>query len=260
MSLHKDYAKTIRFLGLSLDCISYEQMFSQFDNWIAQKNARAHAVAAVNVNCCVSGLLDPKVRGLYQKADLLGIDSMPFLLLARIFKNRRSDRLYAPDMMVEATRVASERGYKFFLYGGAPGAPEAMMQKLRTIAPDVPIAGTLSPPFRQLNADEDAEVCRTIMESGANVVWVGLGSPKQDAWIADHLDKLPGCVLIASGATFDFFSGRIRQAPRWLRSTGFEWLYRLTQDPKRLWKRYTVYNVLFVGAWCLELLGLLRLD
>jgi N-acetylglucosaminyldiphosphoundecaprenol N-acetyl-beta-D-mannosaminyltransferase len=111
-----------------------------------------------------------------------------------------------------------------------------------------------------LTTEEDASVCKTILNSGANIVWVGLGSPKQDAWIAEHLEKLPGCVLIAAGATFDFFSGRIQQAPRWIRSTGFEWLFRLTQDPKRLWKRYTWYNFLFLGALALEVTGMLHLD
>ncbi len=252
--------KRISFLGLSLECISYENMFCKFDGWLRERGERGRAVAAVNVNCCVSGLLDPRLRALYQRADLLGIDSMPFLYVARLFKNRQSDRLYAPDMMLETAKVAYSRGYKFFLYGGATGAPEAIAEMLKKVAPDLDVVGSISPPFRSLTRDEDDHVCKTILESGANIVWVGLGSPKQDAWIAEHIDKLPGCVLIASGATFDFFSNRIRQAPRWIRSTGFEWLFRLTQDPKRLWKRYTLYNVLFLGALALELIGLLRLD
>jgi N-acetylglucosaminyldiphosphoundecaprenol N-acetyl-beta-D-mannosaminyltransferase len=111
-----------------------------------------------------------------------------------------------------------------------------------------------------LTAEEDDSVCRTIAASGANIVWVGLGSPKQDVWIARHLQQLPGCILIASGATFDFFSGRIRQAPRWIRRVGLEWLFRLFQDPIRLWKRYTIYNILFVGALLLELVGILHLS
>ena len=260
MTTQRYACKTIRFLGLSLECISYTEMFERFDGWIAQPKERAHSVAAVNVNCCVSGLIDPKVRTLYQQADLLGIDSMPFLFLARTFKNKLSDRLYAPDMMLESAKVSGVRNYRFFLYGGAPGAPEEMVKRLQAVAPDVQIAGTMSPPFRRLTPEEDDVICRTILDSGANIVWVGLGSPKQDVWIAEHLEKLPGCVLVASGATFDFFSGRIRQAPPWVRSTGFEWLYRLTQDPKRLWKRYTIYNAIFLGAWLLELVGLLRLS
>ena len=251
--------KTIRFLGLDLHCISYRDMFCKFDEWINAPDGRGHSVALINVNCCVSGLLNRSVRTLYQQADLLGIDSMPFLYLARLFKNRHSDRLYAPDMMLETAREAPTRKYKFFLYGGATGAPEAMCAMLKKISPQLDVVGTFSPPFRELTAEEDESICRTIAASGANIVWVGLGSPKQDVWIARHCQKLPGCILIASGATFDFFSGRIRQAPRWIRTTGLEWLFRLFQDPIRLWKRYTVYNILFVGALLLELGGILRL-
>ena len=250
--------KKIRFLGLDLHCISYQDMFREFDGWIASAG-RGHNVALINVNCCVSGLLNRTVRNLYQQADLLGIDSMPFLYLARLFKNKHSDRLYAPDMMLETAKEAPKRGYKFFLYGGAPGAPEAMSAMLKKTSAQLEVVGTISPPFRELTAEEDEAICRTIAASGANIVWVGLGSPKQDVWIERHCQKLPGCILIASGATFDFFSGRIRQAPRWIRATGLEWLFRLFQDPIRLWKRYTVYNVLFVGALLLELIGVLRL-
>ena len=252
--------KTIRFLGLDLDCISYEDMFYTFDQWIKAPDHRGYSVALVNVNCCVSGLLDGEVRGVYQGADLLGVDSMPFLYFARLFKNRGADRLYAPDMMLQIAREAPDRGYKFFLYGGAPGAPEAMRTMLNRISPELEISGVLSPPFRELSQEEDASVCRTILASGANIVWVGLGSPKQDVWIARHRDQSSRVAsLIAVGATFDFFSGRVRQAPRLIRIAGFEWLFRLFQDPFRLWKRYTIYNALFAVALMLELLGILRL-
>jgi N-acetylglucosaminyldiphosphoundecaprenol N-acetyl-beta-D-mannosaminyltransferase len=251
--------KTIRFLGLPLHCVSYQDTFQMFDGWIHGRPGRGRSVALINVNCCVSGLLDRDVRRLYQQADLLGIDSMPFLHIARLLKNKSSDRLYAPDMMLEAAKESQRRGYKFFLYGGVAGAPEAMASFLQQRQPDVQIAGTLSPPFREQTEEEDEAVCQTILESGANIVWVGLGSPKQDVWIAEHCDKLPGCILIASGATFDFFSGRIKQAPRLIRSLGFEWLFRLFQDPVRLWKRYTLYNFLFLCAILLEVTGLLRL-
>ena len=251
--------KTMRFLGLPLHCISYEDMFRTFDGWINGQKNRGHSVALINVNCCVSGLLNPNLRRLYQQADLLGIDSMPFLRIARFAKNKSSDRLYAPDMMLEAARESQSRGYKFFFYGGAEGAPEAMTAFIKKAYPDAQIAGTISPPFRALTGEEDETVCKTILDSGANIVWVGLGSPKQDVWIAEHCDKLPGCVLIASGATFDFFSGRIKQAPQFIRKSGFEWLFRLFQDPVRLWKRYTLYNLVFVAAFLLEIMGVLRL-
>ena len=250
---------TLRLLGINIDCISYQDMMDRFDSWIQSGSARAFSVALVNVNCCVSALIDPAIRTVYQRADLRGVDSMPFLYVARMLKNPKSDRLYAPDMMLKLAEHAPERGYKFFLYGGAPGAPEQMASFLKDRFPQLQIVGMYSPPFRSLTASEDDEICQLIRESGANVLWVGLGSPKQDVWIEQHLEKLPGIVTIASGATFDFFSGRIRQAPLWIRTSGLEWLFRLFQDPQRLWKRYTVYNLLFVGALLLEIIGILRL-
>jgi len=251
---------TLQILGLSMDCISYREMMDRFDHWIAGNHARAFSVALVNVNCCVSALLDPNVRSVYHRADLRGLDSMPFTYLARLLKNPSSDRLYAPDMMLKLAEHSAERGYKFFLYGGAPGAPEAMSAYLRKKYPNVSVVGMYSPPFRAMSDEEDEEACRMIRESGANILWVGLGSPKQDIWIENHRARLPGMIVIAAGATFDFFAGIIQQAPPWIRSSGFEWLYRLFQDPVRLWKRYTVYNVLFLVALGLETFGLLRLE
>jgi N-acetylglucosaminyldiphosphoundecaprenol N-acetyl-beta-D-mannosaminyltransferase len=252
--------KTIRFLGLDLHCISFQDMFRTFDQWINAGERRGHSVALINVNCCVSCLLNRSVRTVYQQADLLAIDSMPFSYMARLFKNRQGERLYGPDMMLETAREAPKRGYKFFLYGGAPGAPEATSATLKKVSPELDVVGTYSPPFRELTSEEDDSICRTIIASGANIVWVGLGSPKQDVWIAQHCQKLPGCILIATGAAFDFFAGRIRQAPPWIRTIGLEWLFRMFQDPIRLWKRYTIYNVLFAVALLLELVGIVRLD
>jgi N-acetylglucosaminyldiphosphoundecaprenol N-acetyl-beta-D-mannosaminyltransferase len=260
VSAHRYYPNAkLRILGINIDCISYREMMDRFDSWIQSDAGSAFTVALINVNCCVSALLDPKIRRVYQHADMTGLDSMPFLYVARALKNPQSSRLYAPDMMLKLAEHSRERGYKFFLYGGASGAPEAMAEYLKRRFPNVQIAGMYSPPFRAITVSEDDNICKMIRDSGANIVWVGLGSPKQDVWIEEHRPKLPGIVMIAAGATFDFFAGRIRQAPGWIRVSGFEWLYRLFQDPIRLWKRYTVYNVLFLFALGLEVLGLLRL-
>ena len=197
---------------------------------------------------------------MYQRADLLAIDSMPFLRIARLLVNRRSDSMYGPDMIREVAREAPNRGYRFYLYGAAPGTPERLKAALLRAYPELAVVGTCSPPFRELTEVEDDAICREILACGANIVWVGLGSPKQDIWIEQHRHRLPGCVLVAAGALFDFFSGRVKQSPRWIRNLGFEWLFRLFQDPGRLWKRYTLYNILFVGALLLELAGILHLD
>jgi N-acetylglucosaminyldiphosphoundecaprenol N-acetyl-beta-D-mannosaminyltransferase len=252
--------KTLRLLGLNLNCISYDDMFRIFDHWLRADSNRGFSVALINAYGSVSGLLDLRVRQLYQEADLLGVDGRPFLYLARLLRNTKSDQLCAPEMILQCARVAPSRGYKFFLYGGRPGYLERMSTFLKAVNPSLAISGTYCPPFRDLTPEEDQEVCRMIKASGANMIWVGLGSPKQDFWIRQHRDKLPGCIFIASGATFDFYSGRIRRAPSWCSNSGLEWLYRLSQDPRRLWKRYTILNALFCVALLLELVGILKLD
>jgi len=261
--LHKSYGASVKrmnILGISMDCLSYEQMHAAFDWWISDRTRPALSVALVNVNCCVSGLEDPVVRRCYAHAGVRGIDSMPFLKLARLLTGEKLDRLYAPDMMLEVARRAQQTHYRFFLYGGAPGAAEKIQQMLEERFPGVQIVGTYCPPFRPLTPEEDAIVVKTINDTRPDFVWIGLGSPKQDVWIEEHRDRIPGCVMIASGATFDFFSGRITQAPKWIRDIGFEWLFRLCHDWRRLWKRYTVYNFLFLYYFTLQLLGLKRWD
>lgn len=248
----------MNILGISLDCLSYREMHQIFKGWLSDKNSRSHSLALVNVNCCVSALFDHRLLSLYNSADLVGVDSMPFLRWARAFYKKESDRFYAPDLMLEASSKAKEYGYTFFLYGGSPGAPEKMEAYLRDRFDGINIVGKYSPPFRTLTADEDQAICDMINAASPDILWVGLGSPKQDVWISEHRETIRGTIMVASGATFDFFSGQIKQAPRWIRDSGFEWLYRLTKDFRRLWIRYTVYNVVFLIMFGLQLIGLYR--
>lgn len=251
---------TMNILGVNLHCLSYGDMHEIFNQWLSDKSSCSHSVALVNVNCCVSALLDRSILRLYNSADMVGIDSMPFLRWARIFYNRRSDRLYAPDIMLEVSQKAKEHGHSFFLYGGAPGAPDKIQDYLNARFEGIKIVGKYSPPFRELTEEEDAAVCDMINSAHPDFVWVGLGSPKQDVWISEHREKIRGTIMVASGATFDFFSGRIKQAPRWIRDSGFEWLYRLTKDFRRLWLRYSVYNIIFLVMFGLQLTRLRRFE
>jgi N-acetylglucosaminyldiphosphoundecaprenol N-acetyl-beta-D-mannosaminyltransferase len=250
----------MNILGINMDCLSYADMHQIFNVWLSDKESRSHSLALINVNCCVSALFDKRLVGLYNKADIVGIDGMPFLRWARAFYNKKADRFYAPDLMLEAGKKAKEYGYTFFLYGGAPGAPDKIEQYLQERFDGIRIVGKYSPPFRALTEDEDRNVCEMINAASPDIVWVGLGSPKQDVWISEHRDKIRGTIMVASGATFDFFSGKIQQAPEWIRNAGFEWLYRLSKDFRRLWVRYTIYNAIFLAMFTLQLIGLWRFD
>ncbi len=244
------------FTGIGVDVLTYEDMLHQCDQWLREKQARSRHIACVNVNCVVEALLHPRIKALFNTADIVGPDGMPFVYWIRLFSGQKCDRFYAPDIVNEVSKIAVQRDYRIFLYGGADDAAGKMKQHLEREFPGINVVGTYAPPFRPLTPDEDAEVCRLINDARPDFVFVGLGSPKQDIWIQEHLSAIPGTIMVACGATFDFFSHRIPQAPTWIQKSGFEWLFRLLQDPKRLWKRYTYYNVLFLWNFFLQLTGL----
>lgn len=250
----------MNFLGIHMDCLSYEEMFPIFDRWLKDKSTPSHCLSVINVHICVSAFLNKKLRDMYNTSDIIGIDSMPFVRWARAFYKKETDRFYAPDLLLQVSARAKEKNYTYFLYGGFPGAPEKIKQYLDQRFEGITMAGMYSPPFRQITPGEDDEICRRINSVHPDFIWVGLGSPKQDVWIHEHLQKIRGSIFIPSGATFDFFSGRIRQAPLFIRNIGFEWLFRLTQDPIRLWLRYTGYNLVFVLAFFLQLIRVITFD
>lgn len=240
--------------------MSYEEMYPIFDEWLKDKTTRSHSLAVINVHICVSALFNKRLRDIYNSADLVSIDSMPFLRWARAFYYKKSDRFYAPDLLLEISNKVKDKGYTYYFYGGYPGTPENITKFLQNRFDGIKIVGQHSPPFRLLNDEEERVVCESINNAHPDFLWIGLGSPKQDIWIHDHLEKLQGCIIIPSGATFDFFGGRIKQAPLWIRNIGFEWLFRLSQDFKRLWVRYTIYNLIFMIFFFLQVIKIIRFD
>lgn len=253
--------KKMNILGINMDCLSYDDMYPIYDDWLSDKTSRSHCLAVINVHICVSSLLNIKLRNMYNSADLIGIDSYPFVKWARTFYYRNSDHFNAPDLMLEISSKVKEKGFTYFLYGGYPGTPDKIEKFLKQrFGDEIKIVGKYSPPFRELTADEDDVVCRLINDAHPDFLWIGLGSPKQDVWIREHLYKIKGCIMMPSGATFDFFSGRIAQAPQWIRNLGFEWLFRLTQDFRRLWMRYTIYNIIFIFMFTLQLIRIVAFD
>lgn len=253
-------SKKMNILGINMDCLSYEEMYPIYDSWLSDKTSRSHCLAVINVHICVSALFDKKLRDLYNSADLIGIDSMPFLKWARRFYYGQSDHYNAPDLLREISKKVKEKGYTYFLYGGYPGAVDKIEEFLLKQFSGAKIVGKYAPPFRPLTEQEDDEICKLINDAHPDILWIGLGSPKQDIWIREHMCKIRGSIMMPSGAAFDFFSGRITQAPQWIRNLGFEWLFRLTQDFRRLWVRYTIYNVVFMVLFILQLMRIVTFD
>lgn len=171
-------------------------------------------------------------------------DGMPLVWLGRR-SGLRVERVCGPDFMPALIAAGVSRDRSHFFLGGAPGIPEALEARFRSLHPGVRIAGVLSPPFRELTPAEDDAIVAQINAARPDYVWVGLGAPKQDLWVAEHRDRLDASALLAVGAAFDFHAGRRRRAPRAMQRTGTEWLYRLAVEPRRLAGRYTRVNARF---------------
>ena len=240
------------FLGIGIDALTYGDLFTFVNEYISDKRRRSAHIACVNAYCATLAARDEKLTRIYNGADIVGADGYPFVLWIRHVLRRRTDRIAAPDTLLALAEHSRETGYTFFLYGGAPEVVVAMKGYLERRFPHIQIVGYLSPPFRQLTELEDANVCATINAVAPDILCVGLGTPKQDYWIDSHLESIRGSVMLASGATFDFFGGRVRMAPDFIRRSGLEWLYRLVQDFRRLWRRYTLMNLEFCGRFALQ--------
>jgi N-acetylglucosaminyldiphosphoundecaprenol N-acetyl-beta-D-mannosaminyltransferase len=202
----------------------------------------AHFITAHTV---VEAHRDPSLRAVLDRADLVGADGMPLVWAGRL-QRRQVTRVYGPDTMAALVDRGRAQGARHYLYGGAEGVPERLAKALEARYPGVEVVGMESPPFRPLTEGEDAAAVARINAARPDYVWVGLGAPKQDHWIGAHRDRLDAAALLAVGAAFDFHSGDLRQAPRWMQRSGLEWLFRLAMEPRRLWHRYTVVNGMFL--------------
>jgi N-acetylglucosaminyldiphosphoundecaprenol N-acetyl-beta-D-mannosaminyltransferase len=223
------------------------------DQWIVGKDP--HYVCVTGVHGVMESYRQEAVRNIHNAAGLVVPDGMPLVWLSRLKGFRHVTRVYGPDLMLALCERSIGRGYRHFLYGGAPGIAEQLGARLQSRLPGLKVAGVYCPPFRASTPAEDEQIVETINSAGPDIVWVGISTPKQEMWMAQHLGRLDAPVLIGVGAAFDFHSGVKRQAPRWVMRAGLEWMYRLIQEPRRLGPRYLVNNPLFIGLAIRQLLG-----
>jgi N-acetylglucosaminyldiphosphoundecaprenol N-acetyl-beta-D-mannosaminyltransferase len=194
---------------------------------------------------------DPALRKIFNESWLTTPDGMPLVWLGP----RDVGRVYGPDLMLAVCDAGRASGLTHYFLGGAPGAAEELKQKLSAKFPGLAVVGTFTPPFRAMTDDELAALRAHISRTRPDVVWVGLGTPKQEYFMAAHWRELDAGVLIGVGAAFDFNSGRVRQAPRWIQRSGFEWLFRLCTEPRRLGRRYLITTPLFALRVLAQLSG-----
>jgi N-acetylglucosaminyldiphosphoundecaprenol N-acetyl-beta-D-mannosaminyltransferase len=248
---------SINFVGTEVQTLTYPEFFTHVDQWVSNKNKRSHHIAIINAYCATEAMQNKKVAKIYSKADLIGPDGMPFVYWLRWVLKKPCDQFDASSILTNLAQKSEQTGYNFFLYGGHEDVVKKMKERLELLFPHIKIAGYYSPPFRELTKEEDNAICEEINSLKPDIVCVGLGTPKQDYWIDEHIYKIKGAVFIPCGAIFDFFGGRIKRAPRIISRFGVEWLYRLfSKDIKRLWYRYTIINVIFLWNFFLQNLGI----
>lgn len=230
-------------IGVRIDATSYADAVARIVSW-AQANESRY-VCAATVHMVMEAHDTPEYKAVVNGADLVTPDGMPLVWALRWLGVAGQQRVYGPDLALAVCKAASAADIPIGLYGGSPDALTALQQRYRQQFPGLRIAYAYSPPFRPLSAEEDAAIVEAINGSGARIVLVGLGCPKQEKWMADHRGRVRA-VMLGVGAAFDFHSGRVRQAPRWMQQAGLEWLFRLLMEPRRLWRRYFKHNPRFL--------------
>jgi N-acetylglucosaminyldiphosphoundecaprenol N-acetyl-beta-D-mannosaminyltransferase len=242
-------------LGMRVDATSYEDASRRVLRWAHEGRSAYVCVATVHM---VMEAFDSNVfRRTVNGADLVTPDGMPLVWALKSLGMKDASRVYGPDLMPQVVDKAARENVPIGLYGGTDESLEAFHRVLRERYPNIRVVCRIAPPFRPLTPEEDDTVTREIVASGARILFVGIGCPKQENWMVAHKERIPA-VMLGVGAAFDFLTGRVRQAPGWVQAMGLEWAFRLMMEPRRLWKRYAKHNPRFVALFAMQLLGLRR--
>lgn len=241
-------------LGVNVSALNLESTVDMADRWI--EAGRSGYICFTGVHGVMEAQSDPRLRRILNRAFINAPDGMPMSWVGRLQGFSAMDRVFGPDFMAEMCRLSIRRGYRHFLYGGQPGVAEQLGGTLRKKLPGVQIVGTYTPPFRSLTSQEEKELFILLQHSRPHILWIGLSTPKQERFMAEYIDRLQVPLLVGVGAAFDFHTGRIHDSPQWIKRAGLQWLHRLVQDPKRLWRRYLRHNPAFLWSIVLQLSGL----
>jgi N-acetylglucosaminyldiphosphoundecaprenol N-acetyl-beta-D-mannosaminyltransferase len=243
-------------LGVKVSAIDLGIAVDMADRWIAARN-RGY-ICVTGVHGVMEAQKDAHFMSILNHAFINTPDGMPMSWVGHLQGLSQMDRVFGPDIMAAMCQLSVQRGYRHFLYGGDVGVAELLKETLQRRFPGLLVVGTYTPPFRNLSAAEENDVLTQVRAAKPHILWVGLGTPKQERFMAHYIDRLEVPLLVGVGAAFDYHTGRIRDCPRWVKRAGLQWLHRLLQDPRRLWKRYLRNNPAFVWNIVLQTLKLRR--
>lgn len=242
---------TVSVLSAQIDILSWGDALSRLHTWAAGQESRY--VCICNVHSVVTANQDPAFQSVVNQADMATPDGMPVAWALRRKGFAGQQRINGPDLMWRYCQQAEASGQSVYFYGSTDSTLALLLDKLKVVFPKLIVGGDYSPPFRALTDDEDAAVVERINASGAGVVFVSLGCPKQEMWMAAHRGKIHA-VMIGVGAAFDYHAGTIKRAPLWMQNAGLEWFYRLVSEPRRLWRRYLVTNSIYMAKVVLPMM------
>ena len=242
-------------VGVRVNPTDYERATREILAWARSGDGRYACVA--NVHMIMEAFDDPDYRAVVNAADMVTPDGMPLVWMLRLRGWTRLGRVYGPTLMLHVLKAAEDEEIPVGFYGGTAGVIEALGMRVRAKFPDLKIQYSHSPPFRALSPGEDSEMVEDLRASGVRILFVGLGCPKQEIWMARHRDRVSAAML-GVGAAFDFHAGTKPQAPRWMQNIGLEWMFRLAHEPRRLWRRYLYHNPRFAFLALADLLGVHR--
>ncbi len=246
--------QSVNVLGIGISVLDQERAREVL--FCAAREGRRGYVAVTGVHGVTEAQNDPGLKRILNEALLCTPDGMPMVWMGRAQGEPTIRRVYGPDLMLNLCAHSEPAGFTHFLYGGKEGVADELSATLQARFPGLRIVGTYSPPFRPLNPDEVADLQAKVRAARPDFFWVGLSTPKQERFMAAYLAQLPEAkIFLGVGAAFDLLTGRLRQAPRWMQGMGLEWFFRLTQEPKRLARRYLINNPLFVFRAAAQLTG-----
>ena len=248
----------VNVLGVDVSAINMDRAIDLAASWIA--TGRSGYICMTGVHGVTEAQSNRQLLQVLNNSVINAPDGMPMSWIGWLHGHTQMDRVYGPDFMTNLCRLSISKGYRHYLYGGRSGIAQALQSALEDRFPGLQIVGTFSPPFRPLNREEEGAFLDDVRDAKPDILWVGLSTPKQECFMGEYVDRLGVPLLVGVGAAFDFHVGKINDAPGWIKRLGFQWLHRMLQEPRRLWKRYLLNNPVFLWRIALQLLKLRNYD